>query len=307
MKRDKIIVLGITGFTGYHFLNYFYKKNLYERYEIVGVDIDQKPSAFDARIIYLDVTVYSDLAKILVAERPDYIVNFVGAYGTDDYDLLLKLNAQVTYNLLDIIVKHNLILKKILLIGTAAEYGNSTSGEILTEDSILEPINLYGLSKKVQSEYMRYFLRKYNLNLNMARTFNVVGKNMSECLAIPTFIKKSKKALNYGKIIVGNLSCERDFIDIRDAVDAYWKILIYGGEGQVYNVCSGCPIKMKEILDFIMLKLGVNAEVMTMTDNCLYPIIQKSYGSNSKLLKETGWQFSTDIFSIIDEYIEGMG
>ena len=41
-----------------------------------------------------------------------------------------------------------------------------------------------------------------------------------------------------GTIETGDLSIIRDFVDVRDVVDAYYKLLMNGRKGEIYNVCS---------------------------------------------------------------------
>ena len=69
---------------------------------------------------------------------------------------------------------------------------------------------------------------------------------MSEKLVIGSIsqqIEKIRKGLQPIELYVGNLDSKRDFIDIRDAFSAYWKIINSDCEGEVFNIGRGIPLK----------------------------------------------------------------
>jgi GDP-4-dehydro-6-deoxy-D-mannose reductase len=83
---------------------------------------------------------------------------------------------------------------------------------------------------------------------------------------------------------------KRDYLDVQDCIDAYWRILISGEPGNVYNVCNGSSESIKHILE-ILIKLS-GKEITIQTDKSL---IRKNdlldfYGDNTKLKKVTGWK-----------------
>ena len=53
-------------------------------------------------------------------------------------------------------------------------------------------------------------------------------------------------------IEVGNLRVKRDFTDVRDVVKAYALLMEKGRKGEVYNVCSGKAVPLREILDLLI-------------------------------------------------------
>ena len=82
----------------------------------------------------------------------------------------------------------------------------------------------------------------------------------------------------------------RDFLDVRDVVEAYHKILIEGKIGEIYNVCSGNGIKLKEIINMVAEQLSITPEIyvdknrLRPTDNLII------VGDNTKLKSELNWQ-----------------
>ena len=65
-------------------------------------------------------------------------------------------------------------------------------------------------------------------------------------------IARIEAGLSEPLIRVGNLEARRDFSDVRDLVAAYWHLLELGEPGEVYNVCSGRALSVRELLDLLL-------------------------------------------------------
>jgi len=62
-------------------------------------------------------------------------------------------------------------------------------------------------------------------------------------------------------IEVGNLDAARDLTDVRDTVRAYVALMERGSPGTVYNVCSGRPWVVRDVLDFLVRAAHVPVSV----------------------------------------------
>jgi GDP-4-dehydro-6-deoxy-D-mannose reductase len=60
---------------------------------------------------------------------------------------------------------------------------------------------------------------------------------------------------------VGDLTPVRDFSHVEDVVDAYLLLLERGISGEVYNVCSGHGLSIREALDTLQSLAGTRAEI----------------------------------------------
>ncbi len=290
----KIMLLGINGFSGQHFQQYVRENSLLNIFEFIGVDKVIHPKG-SFKCNEIDLLNPSSLSSLITKESPDYIVNLVGTFQNTDFDTFLAINAGITQKLLDLIAKNNIPIKKILLVGSAAEYGIPLKLPI-QEDAQLRPVNWYGLCKMVQTEYANYYFQNYKIPIIIARTFNIIGKGISPALSIGGFIERIMKAKNKDTIEVGNIDTKRDFLDIKDVVDAYWKLLIEGKSGEAYNVCRGESTYIKDILTHLIkqshksLEVKLNKALMKTTD------VPDIYGDNSKLRKDTKWEPKVGVF-----------
>lgn len=64
--------------------------------------------------------------------------------------------------------------------------------------------------------------------------------------------------------MVGNLEARRDFLDVRDVLDAYVAVVGEGMSippGTAYNLCSGRTVIIREVLDDLLSLSGVAIEV----------------------------------------------
>jgi len=298
---NKVLILGINGFTGYHFQRYIEKHGLSRKYRFLGVD-----KAFNGscaiKFKKADLLNYRSLSALITDYSPDYIINFAGIFSSKDIDTMLEINACVSKNLFEIILKNSIKVKNVLLIGSAAEYGLNSKPST-KESERLCPMNYYGLSKVIQTEYAQFYNSAFNINVNVARTFNMIGEHISPSLSIGSFVSQINNAANGDSINVGNLNTKRDFLDVEDVIDAYWKIVLKGKPGTIYNVCSGKAYFMKDVLRSMIRRSKKRISVTVRKDHFKKNDIPVSYGDNSKLRKDTGWKEKSGFEAAISRII----
>lgn len=297
---NKVLILGVNGFIGKHFQNYIKKNNLNRSFNFLGADKIKNELVGIIGIKYqqADLSNYENLNNIILTYSPHYIINLTGISGLNDFDMTLSINAGISRNIFEVILKNKLLIKNILLIGSAAEYGLPTQLPV-KEDSRVNPLNVYGLSKAIQTQYALFYYNYYNINMNVARTFNVIGKEMPVTLSIGSFLNQIHKARAVDTIYTGNLNTKRDFLDIEDVVDAYWKILINAKGGEIYNVCSGRSYYIRDVLNNLIQNSGKKIDVVTKDEYLKKNDVLDIYGDNTKLCSDTDWREKGDIDSMI--------
>lgn len=104
---------------------------------------------------------------------------------------------------------------------------------------------------------------------------------------------------------VGNLAARRDFLDVRDVVAAYIALAERGESGEIYNVCSGTPVAIQEVLRRLILLARVPVEVREDPARLRPSDVPLAYGDNAKLRAATGWtpQYALDR-SLRDAYAD---
>src|SRR3546814_451581 len=119
----------------------------------------------------------------------------------------------------------------------------------VAEDRVLRPVSVYGITKAWQTE-LAYLYAGRGVDVVVARIFNLLGPHLSERLFVGR-LRKQIDEVRRGerrRIEVGSLSASRDYIAIEDAATQLLTIAELGDAGKVYNVGSGLPITMQELL-----------------------------------------------------------
>ena len=205
--------------------------------------------------------------------------------GEYDFEILYRINVDISRHILDwSISKGKQIVKRILLIGSSAEYGIPNKNPV-SEEAKLAPINFYGLSKLLQCELALMYARSFSAPVLIGRTFNLRGKGLNKNLAIGSWEKKILEAKNRATIYVGNIETWRDYISVDEALEAYLKILFYGEIGEVYNVCSGTPVKMETLLLDMIKKSGKDLKIKVSLELKKNHDVKKIFGDRKKLEK----------------------
>ncbi len=298
---DKVCILGIDGFTGSHFLDYIQTHRLAEQYDFFG--FSRTPTHVHIPISALSATDRGALSATLKKLQPQYIVNLIGSPQPATLEAAVALNATISQWICEITLEEHLPLKKLLAIGSAAEYGVPESLPI-TELHPLQPVSMYGLAKAWQTQVLSYFHRKHSLPINVARTFNIIGSGMPNYLSIGSFAEQIRTLGDVGKLLVGNIESKRDFLNINDVIDAYWKILIDAPSGEIYNVCNGSSLSMREILQTMIKASHKNITIHLDQQRVKRHDVPDIYGDNQKLQQATNWKPSGTLTAELTEIVQ---
>ena len=208
-----------------------------------------------------DATKATDITAFIETVRPTHILNLLGLFR-GDFEKLMAVNVMASRTLCETALRPGMTVKRIVLTGSAAEYGLNAINPV-QEDATLQPVSNYGLAKVCQSVLANYYFRNFMLPTIVARTFNISGEGLSPELSLGNFARQIQALANGGSIKVGNLSTSRDFLPIMEVCRRYWVLLMKGVPGEVYNICSGKPVTMRAMLDKMILESGKSVAVET--------------------------------------------
>ena len=270
MKR--MLITGFSGFVSRHFLNYLVENNL--SYEVLGVDVNPPKFAMEdyaptlamsfEQVNLLDKEAVEDM---IATFRPDYILHLASfssvAYSWQHPADCFMNNTSIFLNVTEALRKHDLCDCRLLSVGSSEEYGDVKKEELpLQEDMPLVPVNPYAVARVSQEMMAKVLADSFGMQIMLTRSFNHMGPFQDERFVIPSFVRRildiAESGAKSGEIETGDTSIVRDFVDVRDVVRAYYRLLLDGKAGEVYNICGEKGVSLAEVVDQIADIVGVS-------------------------------------------------
>jgi len=182
----------------------------------------------------------------------------------------------------------------IHIAGSSEEYGLVLPDEVpITESNPLRPLSPYAVSKVTQELLALQYHRSYGFKTVITRGFNHEGPRRGEVFSTSSFAKQIaeiEKGRREPVINVGDLSCKRDWTDVRDFVRAYWLALEKGVPGEVYNVGSGVTRTVQSMLDLLLSMSSVSIKVRTDPTRMRPSDVRILWSNSDKFKAQTGWE-----------------
>ena len=163
----------------------------------------------------------------------------------------------------------------------------------IRETAPLRPASPYAVSKVAQGALAQLYGPAGGMRVVLTRTFHHTGPGRGEAFAESSFarqIAEIEHGLRPPVIEVGNLEAVRDFCDVRDVVRAYLLLLEKGESGQVYNVCSGRGLRIREVLDLLLASSSTRVEVRVDQERLRPADVPAQVGDPSRLRAATSWE-----------------
>lgn len=282
LPPGKIVVTGATGFIGTSLLRAL--ASVGRASDVVAVS-RHGPHKTDLRN-------QSEAESLIRDTQPALLFHLAGLIDSRNLDELYASNVASTEHLLEAILTLAPACR-VVVPGSAAEYGRVPQAELpISEDKVPAPLVPYGLAKVWQSATARYFAER-GANVVVARLFNLVGEGASTKLSVGAFaeqLRKIKKGDQEPRIVVGDLTPRRDFIDAADASAAMLALAAIPAMG-IFNVCRGSSISMAEVLDIMVRESGLKVEIAVDAARLRHRAeIPDSFGNPDRLHAATGWR-----------------
>jgi GDP-4-dehydro-6-deoxy-D-mannose reductase len=96
----------------------------------------------------------------------------------------------------------------------------------------------------------------------------------------------------------------RDYLDIEDVCDGLTAIAKKGKRGQVYNICSGNPISIEDILRGLIEASQLNVEIVIDKVRFQAADVNRIFGSNHNIAQDTSWKQQISIKDSLKEAIK---
>ena len=241
--KNNILIVGGTGFIGYHLA----KKSLKKGWKVTSISSKRprkKRYLPQVKYIICDITKKKSLRKN-IQKSFNYVVNLGGYVDHSNRKKTFKSHYIGCKNLAEIFLKKELIA--FVQMGSSAEYGNVKSPQ--KENAKCKPKSVYGQAKLLSSTYLIDLFKKQKFPSTILRLYNTYGSRQDLNRFIPIVISGCTKNKKF-PCSIGNQV--RDFLHIDDVVDAIIKSLTNkNARGQIINIGSGKPRIIKKIIEYI--------------------------------------------------------
>jgi GDP-4-dehydro-6-deoxy-D-mannose reductase len=248
------------------------------------------------------------MRAVVAGARPDVVFHLAGI-ASNDADLCFAVNVDGTRHLIDACAAHG-AATRVLLVSSAAVYGLTRDDESpVSERTPPRPITPYGVSKAAAELYALGAHRRRAVRAAVVRPFNLVGPGLRAGMAPSDFVAQAA-AIRDGRaspeLHVGNLEPRRDFLDVRDAVDAYQRLAFRDDVwGDTFNVASGVPVAVGDLLRTILRLAGVEARIVPDLARQRAVEVVEQVGDSAKLRSLLGWTPRYDLERSLSEMVSG--
>jgi len=302
----KVLITGITGFVGSHLADYILKES--PEIKILGLMRWRSPKTNIKHILdkielcYGDLLDIPSLETILEKYRPDVIFH-LAAQSYVVFSFLapiatLKANVIGTANLLEAVkkLKLNSNYNPIVHICSSSEvYGQVKQDEVpIKENNPFRPASPYAVSKVGEDMLGFQYWLSWKIKTIRTRMFTHTGERRGDVFVVSNFAKQIaaiEAGLQQPTIKVGNLESIRTFLDVKDAVGAYWLMVQKCPAGEIYNIGGIETMTVREMLQKLLKLSTVKNIAIKIESKRLRPSdVTLQIPCVDKFIKATGWK-----------------
>ena len=305
--KKKFLITGITGFAGPNLAKLLLKEG-HEVHGVIRTPNGRQTDLLDILTIeelnqihfhFLDLRLYHGVQKLFNEQKFDGVFHLAAQSHppTSFSDPILTFEENVTASM-NIITCLEKTETKLMFCSTSEVYGDTCKDRgILKVTDPLTPHNPYAASKTAIDLYLQERFKNGFTKGFITRAFSHTGPRRGFNFSISSdafqiakmVLGKQEKVLR-----VGNLKTERVVIDVRDTVNAYYKLMMTDeANGKVFNVCGTDVHKMQYFTDKLIEASGIPyEEIEQRIDDKLYrPIdIQVQIGDSTEVKEITDWE-----------------
>jgi len=283
------LVTGGAGFIGSHLVDHLIGMGRSVRVLdsfVVGRRANLKQHAGDSRLEIIEgdladpaivATATTGAARIFhLAARADIVPSI------QEPEAYFRSNVEGTFCLLEAARRHG--AKRFVYVASSSCYGIPSTYPT-AETAPADPRYPYALTKYLGEQLVMHWAQVYRLPAVSVRFFNVYGPRARTSGTYGAVFGVFLAQLLAGEplTIVGDGEQTRDFTFVSDAVDALIAVAESDKIGEIYNVGSGHPVSVNELVRLLGAPPAVHIPKRPGEPDCTWADI-------AKIRREIGWQ-----------------
>jgi UDP-glucose 4-epimerase len=219
------------------------------------------PSSADLKLVEGDLASYAELGDLV--HDIDYVFHLAAQVGNvkSIADPVGDASANVLGSVRLLQACRETRVRKIVYSGSSATFGEAQRLPI-DERHPQNPVSPYALSKLTAERYMTIAAALWEAPAVTLRYFNVYGLPIERneyTGVISIFFERL--AAGQPLVIYGDGEQCRDFVFVRDVVQANVLAAVLGRGGDIYNIGTGVATTIRRLADAVMTATGRRAEV----------------------------------------------
>jgi len=298
-----ILVTGGAGFIGSNIVNRY----IDEGHNVIIIDdlSTGKKRNINPKAIFYDLDILSEKVSGIFEKHDIDIVNHHAAQidvrsSVKDPLNDAKINIVGLLNLLENSIKYD--VKKFIAVSSGGVIYGTDAKLPISEDEYKQPISPYGISKLTSEYYLNYYNIIHGLPYTVFRYSNVYGTNQDphgEAGVIAIF---SKILLdNKTPIIYGNGTQTRDYVYVKDVVEANVKALT-DGNNEEFNIGTSIETSVLDLLK--MLQNIIGNENSATFEPARKGEVNRNCLSIKKAKEKLNWEPSLSLFEGLAETVK---
>ena len=222
---SRILIIGSEGQLGSELSRFFNKKMIKD--DIIISDI-REVSSLDLNYIKLDALSYTDLKKAVNDYDIKEIYHFaaiLSAKGEKNPMKTWDLNMNSLFNVLEL--AKNKLVDKVFWPSSISVFGNNSEKDNTRQNSVKDPITVYGISKLSGERWCEYYNRVYDTDVRSIRFPGIISSNTppgggTTDYAVDIFYSFLDNQ-DFSCFLSENTMLPMIYID--DAIQSIWKIM----------------------------------------------------------------------------------
>ncbi|CAB4158055.1 WcaG Nucleoside-diphosphate-sugar epimerases [uncultured Caudovirales phage] len=299
-----IAITGAGGLLGSHLSNHYVSLG-WNVFVLLKDEHSRTELSNKVNRVYGNINNKTDIDFFIAKSRPDYFIHL--AAQTQAYDSIkypyntFYTNLIGTLNVLESLREYK-DCKSTIVASSDKAYGELTKDEYF-EDHILNGVYPYDASKSITDIICNSYRNTYDMPVVTTRACNIYGTGDNNIQRlVPGVVKAYKDGAlftirNGGKDI-------REYINVKDVVSAYDKILSYGEKINnipSFNISSGERYSTLEVFNIIQHSIGEKVNHEIIQNDGLE--IKKQFMNSSLLQEKTGWKPTHNMKDSMDEMV----
>ena len=309
-----ILVCGGAGYIGSHMVKLLSKRG-HDVTVFDNLSTGHRDAIVGGSFEFGDLGDPAALDRVLGGASFDAVMHFAAFIAVEESvaqpGKYFRNNFSNAINLLDAMAKHG--VRRFIFSSTAAVYGEPQYVPV-DEKHPREPINPYGLSKRMVEDALPYYASAHGIRSVPLRYFNAAGadpegelgsRNKAPTNLIPVVVRAAAGLIPHVKVFGADYptadgTAIRDYIHVMDLCEAHLAAIEYlghGGETRAFNLGVGRGFTVKQVIDAVK---RISGREFRVTDEARRPGDASEVIADPSLANQVfGWKARYDLDEIV--------